>query len=97
LSQSELDELVKRAGDAPLGTWIRERALASQSTSSPAESEPLPPPQLIGGSPAPLPQESYTNYQRRLDIWAMEGLSDKAQRSRLEIATAVGVQYCLSR
>ena len=95
-SEPELAEIMKRVGEAPLGTWIRERALANLEVSyslapSPAQSEPLPP--LEGGAPAPLAGESYTDYQGRLDRWAMEALTDKAQRARLEIATRIGVNY----
>lgn len=101
-NEFELNELVKRAGDNPLSTWIRGRALSNPevpyaSTPSSVQSDPLPPPPLEGGVPAPIPDESYTAYQRRLDHWAMEALTDEAQRARIELVTAIGTRYGATR
>jgi len=97
-NESELNGLAKQAGSVPLSTWIRERALdASHRSPAGSESELVVPLPLEGGAPAPLPNESYMDYQRRLDIWAVQGLTDHARRVRLEIATKIGVQYGLSR
>jgi hypothetical protein len=98
-SESELNELATQARGMPLSTWVRKRALdpTHPSPPAPAQSEPLPPPTLEGGAPAPLRGERYTDYQRRLDCWAIEALSDHAQRARLEIATRIGVNYVRTR
>jgi len=98
LTRSERQEISRQAGNTPLGAWIRQRALACPEmprspTSPTVQPELLSQPTLEGGVPAPLPGEGYSDYQRRLDFWAMEALSDKAQRARLEIATRIGVSY----
>jgi hypothetical protein len=82
----------------PLGQWIRERALACpeiphSSTSPTIQSDRLPEPTLEGGVPAPLLGETYTDYQRRLDLWSVAALSERNLLWRLEVATAALVKY----
>ena len=98
LTPSERHEISRRAANMPLGQWIRERALACPEmphspTSPTVQSERLPEPTLEGGVPAPLLGETYTDYQRRLDLWSIAALNDRDLRSRLALATAALVKY----
>ena len=101
-SESEWDEVSKRAGKNPLGQWIRQRALANielppSSTSPTAQPERLPEPTLEGGVPAPLRSETYREYEQRLNVWSVAALSEGGLRSRLELATAALVRYCSTK
>jgi hypothetical protein len=94
---SERDDLLKQAGNEPLGTWIRERVLAAplphSPTPSPGELEQLPPPALEGGIPAPLDGEAYTGYERRLNIWSAKALTDGEMPRRIDLATIALGKY----
>jgi hypothetical protein len=102
LTPSERQEMSRRAANTPLGQWIRERALACpeiprSSTSPTIQSDRVPEPTLEGGVPAPLLGETYTDYQRRLDLWSVAALNDRDIRSRLALATASLVKYHSTR
>jgi hypothetical protein len=97
LSGSERNELLRRAGGAQLSAWIRQRILGAAEPNSPIFStvESGPPAQgtLEGGVPAPLLDERCSDYQLRIDMWAMQAPTDRLQRARLELTTIVGCQY----
>jgi len=100
--ESEWDEISKRAGKMPVGQWIRERALAStelprSSTSPTTQPERLPAPTLEGGVPAPVFGETFTEYERRLNLWSVAALNESGLRWRLEVATGALVKYCSTR
>jgi hypothetical protein len=97
LSESEWNEVSARAGNMPVGQWIRQRALSMDlppsSTSPTAQPERLPEPTLEGGVPAPLRGETYTDYERRLNVWSVAVLNEMDLLWRLEVATAALVKY----